>query len=69
MKIEKIEELFDEFALYVYQGGGMMDLEDFTQAISQAELVWYRKLDSKLKFIYDTDIKVFGKIIDKNADN
>ena len=46
-----------------------MDLEKFTHSINQCELEWYKKLLNKLEFIYDSDLKVFGTIINKNANN
>lgn len=69
MKEEKIEELLMENATFSYCGAEMMDLEDFAQAINKAELEWYKELLDKLEFIYGSDLKVFGTIIDKNANN
>ena len=55
MKKEKIEELFIANAAFSYCGAGMMDIDDFTQAINQAEkemkLEWYKKLEKKLKSV------------------
>ena len=57
MKIEKIEELFEKhspFRTLDYGNDNVMDLEDFTDAINQAELEWYKKLEKKLDKI-ETD--------------
>ena len=51
MKKEKIEELFIANAAFSYCGAEMMDIEDFTQAINQAELEWYKRLERKLNEI------------------
>ena len=48
MKKERIEELFIPNAAFSYCGAEMMDIEDFTNAINQAELEWYKKLEKKL---------------------
>lgn len=60
MKKEKIEELYgehvteltDAYARYgdVYEYWSMR-FEDFTNAINQAELEWYKKLEKKLNEI------------------
>ena len=51
MKKEKIEELFKEHCDLYCSGREFMDLEHFTQAINQAELEWYKKLEKKLNGI------------------
>ena len=51
MKTEKIHELFDKYGhpRFIETGyDDFMDLEDFTDAINQAELEWYKKLESHL---------------------
>lgn len=48
MKKEKIEELFIANAAFSYCGAGMMDIDDFTQAINQAELEWCDELEKNL---------------------
>lgn len=74
MQKEKIKELFKKHSEYIRcYGEEMIDLDNFAQAINQAEkelkLEWYKKLLSKLEFIYDSDLNVFGHIIDKNAND
>lgn len=44
MKKEKIEELFYKHTEDIV----IMDLEQFTKAINQAELEWYKKLEDRL---------------------
>lgn len=48
MKKEKIEELFNQNALNYSRGDQLMDVEEFTSAINQAELEWYKKLEEQL---------------------
>lgn len=49
MKTEKIEELFDKHAIFDdYRCNYIMCLDEFFDAINQAELEWYKKLDNKL---------------------
>lgn len=53
MKKEKIEELFESNSSDLFDVDKVeyikkLDLEDFTQAINQAELEWYKKLNIKL---------------------
>ena len=48
MKKEKIEELFNQNALNYSRGDQLMDLEEFTSAISQVELEWCDELEKNL---------------------
>lgn len=47
MKKEKIKQLFDNNA-DIMNGVRVLFDTDFTKAINQAELEWYKKLDNKL---------------------
>ena len=49
MKTEKIEELFENNATIDYTTGRqLMNQYQFTNAINQAELEWYKKLENHL---------------------
>jgi DUF438 domain-containing protein len=82
MKTEKIEELFENhspFRTLDYSNDNVMDLEDFTGAINQAELEWYKKLESHLSqmierenFAYDVRFyceEIQNKIKELENDN
>ena len=47
MKIEKIEELFEKHSTKIISERVLL-IDDFIDAIKQAELEWYKKLDKKL---------------------
>ena len=57
MKTEKIEELFEKHLSTIcgYADCYVLFREDFADAINQAELEWYKKLDSKLDDLTDYD--------------
>ncbi len=82
MKIEKIEYLYRGNSQYItagYDEFRIMDIDNFTNAINQAELEWYKKLEHHLSqmierenFAYDVRFyweEIQNKIKELENDN
>lgn len=72
MTKEKIEELFDNnssdlFDVDKVEYVKILDIDDFTQAINQAEkemkLEWYKELEKKLSAINQSPLSMFDLVV------
>ena len=71
MKPEKIEELWnnnlqDVFNYEWNEYGKEFTFDSFTQAINQAELEWYRKLENKLNELWGAESILYGFVDYRN---